>query len=162
MQDGILLASLYKWRNWHQQRVNNLPELTWQVNLDSNPTNYSTMFKYFSAKKILYTHTHTHTHTHTYIYIHYIYMEIVAQISSASESYPILCNPLANSMPGLPVQLLEPTETHGHWVSDVIKLSHPLSFPSPAFNLSQHQGLFKWVTSLHQVAKVLEFQHQSF
>ena len=44
----------------------------------------------------------------------YIYMEIVAQISSAAESYPILCNPMANSMPGLPVQLLEPTQTHGH------------------------------------------------
>ena len=71
------------------------------------------------------------------------------------------------SRPGLPVhhQLPEFTKTHLHWVCDAIQPSHPLSFPSPrAFNLSQHQGLFKWVSSLHQVAKVLEFQlqHQSF
>ena len=71
------------------------------------------------------------------------------------------------STPGLPVhhQLPEFTQTHVHWVSDVIQPSHPLSSPSPpALNLSQHQGLFKWVSSSHQVAKVLEFQlqHQSF
>ena len=69
--------------------------------------------------------------------------------------------------PGFPVhhQLLELSQTHVHWVSDAIQPSHPLSSPSPlGFNLSQHQGLFKWVNSLHQVAKVLEFglQHQSF
>ena len=51
------------------------------------------------------------------------------------------------------------TQTHVHWVGDAIQPSHPLSSPSsPAFNLSQHQGLFKWVSSLHQVAKVLELQ----
>ena len=71
------------------------------------------------------------------------------------------------STPGLPVyhQLLELAQTHVHWVSDAIQLSHPLSSPSPpAFNLSQHQGLFQWVSSLHQVAKILEFQlqHQAF
>ena len=70
-------------------------------------------------------------------------------------------------MPGLPVHhlLLESTQTHVHWVSDAIQPSCPLSYPSPpALNLSQHQGLFKWVSSSHQVAKVLEFQlqHQSF
>ena len=62
-------------------------------------------------------------------------------------------------------QLQEFTQTRVHWVSDAILSSHPLSFPSPpAFNLSQHQGLFKWISSSHQVAKVLEFQlqHQSF
>ena len=78
-----------------------------------------------------------------------------------------LCNPMDCSTPGLPVhhQLLEFTQTHVHWVSDAIQPSHPLSPPPPpAFNLSQPQGLFKWVSSLHQVAKVLEFplQHQSF
>ena len=59
----------------------------------------------------------------------------------------------------------ELTQTHVHWVGDAIQPSHPLSSPyPPAFNLSQHQGLFKWVSSLHQVAKVLEvqLQHQSF
>ena len=68
---------------------------------------------------------------------------------------------------GLPVrhQLPEPTQTHVHWISNAIQPSYPLSSPSPpAFNLSQHQDLFQWVSSLHQVAKVLEFQlqHQSF
>ena len=77
------------------------------------------------------------------------------------------CYPMNRSMPGLPVhhQLPEFTQTHVHWISDAIQPSHPLSSPSPpAFNLSQYQGLFKWVSSLHEVAKVLEFQlqHQSF
>ena len=61
-------------------------------------------------------------------------------------------------------QLLEFTQTHVHWIGDAIQPSHPLSSPSPpAFNLSQHQGLLKWVSSSHQMAKVLEFQlqHQS-
>ena len=71
------------------------------------------------------------------------------------------------STPGVPVhhQLPEFYQTHVHWVSDAIQPSHPLSSPShPAFNLSQHQGLFQWVSSSYQVAKVLEFQlqHQSF
>ena len=76
-------------------------------------------------------------------------------------SCPILCDPMDCSTPGLPVhhQLPEFTQTHVHWVGDAIQLSYPLSFPSPpAFNLPQHQGLFKWVSSLHQVDKVLEFQ----
>ena len=77
------------------------------------------------------------------------------------------CNPMDYNRPGLPVhcQLPEFTQTHVHWVGDAIQPSHPLSSPSPpAFNLSQHQGLFRWISSLHQVAKVLEFQlqHQSF
>ena len=71
------------------------------------------------------------------------------------------------SMPGFPVhhQLPELAQTHVHRVGDAIQPSHPLSSPSPpAFNPSQHQGLFQWVPSSHQVAKVLEFQfqHQSF
>ena len=58
-------------------------------------------------------------------------------------------------------QLLELTQIHVHWVSDTIQPSHPLSSPSPpAFSLSQHQGLFKWVNFSHQLAKVLEFQLQ--
>ena len=83
--------------------------------------------------------------------------------SSVAQSCPTLCNPMNHSTPGLPVhhQLLESTQTHVHWLGDVIQPSHPLSSPSPpALNLSQHQGLFKWVSSLHQVAKVLEFQLQ--
>ena len=89
------------------------------------------------------------------------------QFSSVIQSCPTLCEPTNHSTPGLPVhhQLPEFTQTHVHWVSDAIQPSHHLSSPTPpALNLSQHQGLFKWVSSSHQVAKVLEFQlqHQSF
>ena len=67
-----------------------------------------------------------------------------------------LCDPMDHSTPGLPVhhQLSEFTQTHVHWVGDAIQSSHPLLSPSPpAFNLSQHQALFQWVSSSHQVAK---------
>ena len=89
------------------------------------------------------------------------------QFSSVAQSCLTLCNPMDRSTPGLLVhhQLLEFTQTRVHWVSDAIQPSHYLSSPSPpAFNLSQHQGLFKWVSSSHQVAKVLlfQFQHKFF
>ena len=90
------------------------------------------------------------------------------QFSLVAQSRLTLCNLMNHSTPGLPVhhQLLEFTETHVHWVGDAdSQWSHPLLSPSPpTFNLSQHQGIFQWVSSLHQVAKVLEFQlqHQSF
>ena len=87
------------------------------------------------------------------------------QFSSVAQLCPTLCNPMDCSTPGFPVhyQLLELAQTHVHWVGDAVQPSHPLLSPSPpAFNLSQHQGLFQWVSSSHQVAKVLELQHQSF
>ena len=88
------------------------------------------------------------------------------QFSSVSQLCPTLCDPIDYSMPGLPVhhQLPETPQTHLHRVGDAIQPSHPVLSPSPpALSLSQHQGLFKWVSSSHQVAKVLEFQlqHQS-
>ena len=88
------------------------------------------------------------------------------QFSSVARSCLTLCDPMDCSTPCLPVyhQLLEFVETQVHWVGDAIQPSPSLSSPSPpAFNLSQHQGLFQWVSS-HQVAKVLklQFQHQSF
>ena len=85
------------------------------------------------------------------------------QFSSVAHLYPTLCDPMNCSTPSLPVhhQLPESTQTHVHWVGDAIQPSYPLSSPSPpALNLSQHQGLFQWVSSSHQVAKVLEFQLQ--
>ena len=89
------------------------------------------------------------------------------QFSLVGQSCPNLCNPMNCSMPGLPVhhQLPEFTQTYVHGIDDAIQPSHPLSSPSPpALNLSQHQGLFQWVNSSHEVAKVLEFQlqHHSF
>ena len=91
---------------------------------------------------------------------------LMDQFSSVAQSWLTHCNPMNRSTPGLPVhhQLLEFTQTHVHWIGDAIQPSHLLLSPSPALNLSQNQGLFKWVSSSHQVAKVLEFQlqHQSF
>ena len=86
------------------------------------------------------------------------------QFSSVAQSCPTLCNPMNHSTPGLPIhhRFLQFTQTHVHWVGDAIQPSHPLLCPSPpALNLSQHQGLFKWVSSSYKVAKVLEFQFQS-
>ena len=91
------------------------------------------------GKKLVNTHTHILTHTVRF-----------SSVSSVAQSCPTLCNPMDHSMPGLPVhhQLLEFTQTHVHWVSDANQPSHPLSPPSPALNLSQHQGLFQWLSSL--------------
>ena len=91
----------------------------------------------------------------------------IIQFSSVAQSCPTLCNTMNNSTPGfaVPHQFPEFTQSYVHWVSDAIHPSHPLLSPSPpALNLSQHQGLFKWVSSSHQVAKALELQlqHQSF
>ena len=82
---------------------------------------------------------------------------------SVAQLCPTLCNPMDCSTPGFPVLhcLPELAQTHVHWVGDAIQPSCPLSSLSPpAFNISQHQGLFQWVSSLHQVAKVLELQLQ--
>ena len=85
----------------------------------------------------------------------------VIQFSSVAQSCPTLCDPMNRSTLGLPVHhhLPEFTQTHVHRVGDAIQPSHPLSSPSPpAPNPSQHQSLFQWVNSSHEVAKVLEFQ----
>ena len=89
------------------------------------------------------------------------------QFSSVTQSCLTLWDPMNHSTPGLPVyqQLPEFTQTHASRVGDAIQASHPLSSPSPsAPNPSQHKGIFQWVNSSHEVAKVLEFQlqHQSF
>ena len=101
--------------------------------------------------------------------VEYYELEIyfMYQFGSVTQLCPTLCDPMDCSTPGFPVhhQFPELTQTHVHQVGDAIQPSHPLSSPSsPTFNLSQHQGLFQWVSSLHKVAKVLELQlqHQSF
>ena len=107
-------------------------------------------------------------HTHTQKFKHHLWIKFLLQekllkqleFSSLAQSCPTIDDPMNFSMPGLPVhhQLPEFTQTHVHQVGDVIQPSHPLSSPSPpVFNLSQHQGLFQWVISSHQVAKVLSF-----
>ena len=110
----------------------------------------------FAIAKTVYCHPAYLTH-----------MQSSNQFSSVAQSCPTVCDPMNRSTPGLPVhyQLPEFTQNHVHQVSDSIQPSHPLSSSSPpAPNPSQHQGLFQWVNSLHEVAKVLEFQlqHQSF
>ena len=90
-----------------------------------------------------------------------------SSVQFVAQSCPTFCDPMNCSMPGLPVhhQLLEFTQTHVHQVRDAIQPSHPRSSPSPPTpNPSQHHGLFQWVNSSQEVAKVLEFQlqHQSF
>ena len=93
-----------------------------------------------------------------------VWSQVGLQIRSDQISRSVVSDSLRTmncSTPGLPVhhQLPEFTETHVHWVGDAIQLSHPLSSPSPpTLNPSQHQSLFQWVTSSHEVAKVLEFQ----
>ena len=79
---------------------------------------------------------------------------------SVAQSCPTLCDPMDLGTPGLPVlhYLLEFPQVLVHWFIDAIESSHPLSPSSFAFNLSQHQGLFQWVGSSHQVAEVLEPQ----
>ena len=119
---------------------------------------------------------HTHRHTQTHMLYSYTCIQkpksnkitqYLHQFSSVIQSCLTLCEPMNRSTPGLPVyhQLPEFTQTQVHRVSDAIQPSHPLSSPSPpAPNPSQHQSLFQWVNSLHEVAKVLELQlyHHSF
>ena len=86
----------------------------------------------------------------------YQFSSVQYQFSSVTQLYPTLCDPKDRSTSGFPVyhQLLELAKTHVHRVGDAIQPSHPLSPPSPpVFNLSQHQGLFHWVSSLHQGPK---------
>ena len=120
----------------------------------------------------------THVHVRIYIINRMCGLQILmepywlasgkVQFSSVQPlSHVWLCDPMNCSKPGLPIhhQMPEYNQTHVHWVSDAIQPSHPLSSPfSPTFDLSQHQGLFKWFSSSHQVAKVLEvqLQHQFF
>ena len=89
-----------------------------------------------------------------------------SKVCLVTKSGPTLCDPVDCSTPGFPAlhHLLEFTQTHVHWVGDAIQPSHPLSPPSLAFSLSQHQSAFQWVSSSYQVARVLELQlqHQSF
>ena len=95
---------------------------------------------------------------------------LFSQFSSVQFSRSVMSDSLRphepqHARPPCPYQLPEFTQTHDHRVGDAIQPSHPLSSPSPpALKLSQHQGLFKWVSSWHHMAKVLEFQlrHQSF
>ena len=128
---------------------------TFQHSSNRNALKGSDLFLFTTF--LLFIHTHTYRHT-------------CMRVCMLQFSHSVMSDSLWPHEPqhaSLPVhhQLPESTQTHVHCVGDAIQPSHPLSSPSPsALNLSQHRGLFKWVSSLHQVAKVLEFQlqHQSF
>ena len=95
-----------------------------------------------------------------YIFIWNIIKLLILQFSSVAQSCLTLCDPMDCGTPEFPVhhQLLEHAQTQVHQVEDAIQPSCPLPSPSPpAFNLSQHQGLFQWVSSSHQVAKYCSF-----
>ena len=95
---------------------------------------------------------------HTYSEI-WVWTTDSGQFSSVIQSCLTPCNPMDCSTSGFPVhhQLMELTQTHVHWGGDAIQSFHSLLPASPAFSHCQHQGLFQWVSSLHQLAKVLEF-----
>ena len=121
---------------------------------------------WWATTKWLSTYNVIHT---VYVYLTTLSMQITnkIQFSSVAQMCPKLCNPMDYSTPGFPVhhQLPELTQTHVHWIGNAIQPSHPLLSPSPpTFNLSQHQGLLKKVSSSHQVTNILEFQlqHQCF
>ena len=112
----------------------------------------------FNSLWRFFNETSFHSKSWGILHLHWKKHSLVFQFSSVTRLCLTLCNPVNRSMPGLPVrhQLLEFTQTHVHWVGDAIQPSHSLSSPSPpALNLSQHQGLFIWVSCSHQVAKVL-------
>ena len=102
-------------------------------------------------------------HIHMYlVHFRFFYQLLLFNGSIISDSF----DPMDCSTPDFLVlrYFLEFPQTHAHWVHDTIQPSHPLSPPfPPVLNLSQHQGLFQWVSSSHEVAKVLELQlqHQS-
>ena len=97
----------------------------------------------------------------SFTFIKRLFQSVSQSVTSVAQSCPTLYDPMNHSMPGLPVhnQLPEFTQTHVHWVGDAIQPSHPLLSPFlPAPNPFQHRSLFQWVSSLHEVARVLEFQ----
>ena len=130
-------------RNWVQIRKGASESENYQSALKNNFKLYFCLFSSRNIQILLYL--------------------VIVQFSSVTQSCPTLCDPMNRGTPGLPVHhlLLEYTHTHVHWVGDAIQPSHARSSPSSsAPNPSQHQSLFQWVNSSHEVAKLLEFQLQ--
>ena len=119
---------------------------------------------HWAIREAMYIYIHTYIHTHSRILFSHekdillfttTWMElegISVHFGAVTQLCLILCYLMDCSMPGFPAhhQLLELAQTHVHWVSDAIQTSHPMSSPSPAFSLSQHQGLFQWGLSCYQ------------
>ena len=146
----IFLTSIHEyWKN----HVFDCLDLWWQSDVSA------------FLKKLIYFLSNSNSFTEFCCFLSSLIMnQSSVQFSSVAQSCPTLCDPMDCSMPGFPVHNQHPeyTQSHVHWVGDAIQPSHPLSTPSPpALNLSQHQGLFHWVSSSHQVAKGLDPSVQS-
>ena len=129
----------------------------WQVPGLVGESVRSVVLLFFYKQKFKLCHNHTGS---SLLLLHIFCINCHTHYLQFSRSCPTLCDPMDCSTPGFPVHhhLPEFIQTHVHWVSDAIQPSHPLSSPSPpAFSLFQHQGLFQWVSSSHQVAKNWSF-----
>ena len=138
-------------------------DLKWSKIKYLNGIIFCVFFEYFHFPLSFYVFiavVYSYSHFITSIFHTFFLYFKCYQFSSVALSCLTLCDPVDHSTPGLPVhcQLPESTQTHVHWVGDAIQSSHPWSSPSPTFNLSHLQGLFQWLSSSRQVAKVLEFQ----
>ena len=151
VQEGIYLPQKHTY-NWHSLPYIMVPPSSpyWSQRLGSYP---KFVFSVHSALNQSWISISSSFHIHP----------LPPLFSFVAQSCSTLCDPMHHSTPGFPVlhHLPELAQTHIHWVNDAIQPSHSLSSPSPAFNLSQPHCLFQWVGSSHQVAKVLEPQHQS-
>ena len=157
-----------EWRNW--QRIPKIYKEHMQLNTRKINEPIKKLAKELGDHFTIHTRVESLCHLHkanimlevTYALIIMWISEFVSnQFSSVTQSRPTPCNPMDCRTPGFPVhhKLPELAQTHVHQFSDAIEPSHPLSSPSPpASNLSQHEGLFQWISSSHWVAKVLELQ----
>ena len=144
----------YIWPLWHGMLETGMEHFPW----------FSILATFWGILKEFKDKSHEDDEPIYKINITFLTIQIV-QFSQSVVSDSLQFNGLQHARPPCPSPTPEFTQTRVHWACDAIKPSHPLSSPSPpTFNLSQHQSLFKWVSSSHQEAKVLEFhlQHQSF
>ena len=143
----FILTSFHMWGTWGIERVSNVLQGWKGLNPRTDGVWYQRVRLNFVISSFVNCTEWFHLGT---LYLAVVGVFSSVQFSSVTQSCPILCDPMDCSTWGLPVHHQLPEFTHIHWVGGAIQPSHPLLSPSsPAFNLSQHQGLFQWVSSLH-------------
>ena len=155
-----LLSPFYRWHDWNLEWLNNFLQVIKEEPVFKGGRHHCPVRALFTWTCFCSGHSVAQSHP-TLCDPMDCSTPGLLQFSSVTQSCPTVCDPMNRSTPGLPVhhQLPEFTQTHVHRVSDAIQPSHPLLSPSPpAPDPSQHQSLFQWVNSSHEVAKVLEFQ----